>query len=101
MDIRLISVLHSDEELRMLVLADMAFDVDHTYASDVDVPAIDRLSLWYIDHQSLLIRASVYDLQLGKSNAFLVPGGSRNTRHHHELDQLGGLRGEFRPLCLL
>lgn len=84
----------------MLMLSDMSLLADHLYACDIDVPAIDSMTLRGINDKALLVRASFYDLHLREANALFIARCSGYTRHHHKLNQLLRLDGQFPPLGL-
>lgn len=84
----------------MLMVSDCASYGRDSDSSDVDIPAIDRVSLGHIYEQPLLIGSTIDDLHFGKLNTLLISRSCGYTRNHHELHKLLTFPGQLSPLCL-
>jgi hypothetical protein len=58
------------------------------HTRDVDVPAVYGMPTGCIHSKTLLVRLSVYNLHLCEAYSLLVARCGRNTRDHHQFDQL-------------
>lgn len=85
---------------RMLVVSHRPPHRSNAYCSHVDVPAMDGMTLWHIDQQSLFISSSVYHLHLRELDPLLVARRRGDTRDHHQLDQFLALSGQLPALGL-
>jgi hypothetical protein len=66
----------------------------------VNVPAIYGMPAGRIHGKASLVRSSIHDLHLCEAYPLLVARCGRNTRDHHELNQLVRFECQFPPLCL-
>lgn len=83
------------------MLAPVPLYGDEADAGDVDIPAIQVVTLGHRGDDAAINGICIDDLDLGKPDPFLKPRRRRNPRHHHQLHQLLRLGGQFPPLGLL
>lgn len=62
-------LLDAQDKLGMLVLSDRVLDLGDSHAGDIDVPAIDIVTLRQCVHHASINGIAVYNLNLGESNA--------------------------------
>lgn len=84
----------------MSVVSDVALDRRDTDCSNIYVPAIDIVAFWHCVHDTRVDSIAVNDFDFGESNALFESGGSADSRHHHEFDELLRLDGKLPALCL-
>ena len=86
---------------RVVVVPDIPLDSNHADRSNVDVPAVEVVPLGKAMHHPGVDSVAVHELNLGEPDALLEAGRGPDAGHHHQLDELLGLEGEFPALRLL
>lgn len=84
----------------MLTVPELPPFRDHPDTGDVHVPSVQVVALGERREDTRLGRIGVDDFDFGEPYPLLKTRGSRDTRHHHQLDQLLGLVSELSPLGL-
>lgn len=85
----------------MLVALESFSRLCDMHARDVDIPAIDVVTLGQGMHNARVDGVAVDDCHLGEPNAFLKAGRGLDAGNHHEFGELLALEGQLAPLRLL
>ena len=85
----------------MGMIADGPLDLCRPYGSHIYIPAVNRVTFGLVGKQALLVGATIYDLQFGKSYPLLIAGCRWYPRHHHKLDKFLRLDRQFPALGFL
>jgi hypothetical protein len=64
---------HAKDKFSVWVIAHCALHGRDPNSSDIDIPAMNRISLGHVHKQTLFIRSTVDNLHLGELDALLVP----------------------------
>lgn len=100
-EIRLPLATDAQYEFRVNVIPDGPLDAGLAHARHVDVPAVDPVAFGRVRHQSTLLGFPVRaagSLDLIEGDPLLVPGGGRDARVHHQLDDLLGFERQLPSL---
>ena len=84
----------------MLVVSDVPPFRGYVHPGDVHVPPVDEVPLGQGVQHAGVDGVPVDNLHLGEPYPLLEPGGRRDARHHHQLDQLSTFCSEFAALRL-
>lgn len=86
-------VAHREMAYSVLVVPDVALNRRDPDASDIDIPAIQIVSLWLGGYEPSIDSVAVDDLEFREPDALFKAGRCWNARHHHQLNELLRLDG--------